>query len=131
LNYWQTLISDQDAIFDQDMRLLTPVKIDGCTNNPEREPATSAVLPPTESPATQCDQTQSPLNFSGKRELCRRWAETFGTTAQRIFKLGIQRLLASGKKPTNGGLSRKIEAKISTKRTGWLTKQESNREMPV
>jgi hypothetical protein len=51
--------------------------------------------------------------------------------AQRIFTFGMQRIIASCKKPANGGLSRDIEALISAHRTGWLGYLDSNQGMAV
>jgi|SRR5665213_286875 len=72
---------------------------------------------------TQCNRNQSPARFSRKRPQRQRCAETFGAEARINIKFGTGRLIASSKKPANGGLSSDFAEKVSSDGTGWLAQQ--------
>jgi hypothetical protein len=72
------------------------------------------------------ERTRSPFAVSQKRECFKYPPETIGDFVPEVAKFGAWRPTAESQKPATGGISGVTKGKISSRRTGWLTWEDSN-----
>jgi len=76
------------------------------------------------------DRTQSPVKVSQKREYFKHPPETIGIFASELCKVGVWRPTANSKKPAIGGSYAICDSTISSCRTAWLGREDSNLHIP-
>ena len=75
------------------------------------------------------DRTQSPVAVSQKREYFKHPPETIGIFASEVCEVGVWRPAANSKKPAIGRSYAICDSTISSCRTAWLGREDSNFDM--
>jgi hypothetical protein len=85
---------------------------------------------PTAARPRSLDRIPSPVAVSRKREYFKYTPETIGYFAPATADFGARRPIANSQSPPLAGISEVTEGKVSKRRTGWLTSEDSNLHIP-